>query len=352
MRYLNLGTVDPATSQAVYHAVAHAAQKGDPATLITVKPNAPYVCVGYHQAASREVDRAYCEARGILVGRRMVGGGAVWLDSGQVFWHLVLPGFQGSPEALYRRFLPVPVAVYRAIGIAAEYRPVNDLVVGPRKIGGTGAAVIGGATVLVGSLLFDFDIRAMSRVLRVPSEKFRDKMVSSLEEYMTTIRRELGAQAPPEALVVRRLVEAFAALLAEPVVPDVLNPRESALLAHYRRRLFAPEFVYQGEGWQQPGVKIREGVRLLEGVHKAPGGLVRVIWRERDGRIDQFWLTGDFFADPPEGLEALSHAMAGVAVERGPLHAALETGFQAVRIAGVSPEDVLAAMQSATALTV
>jgi lipoate-protein ligase A len=48
-----------------------------------------------------------------------------------------------------------------------------------RKIGGTGAASIGEATVMVGSFMFDFDTETMSRCLKVPSEKFRDKLKAS-----------------------------------------------------------------------------------------------------------------------------------------------------------------------------
>ena len=45
---------------------------------------------------------------------------------------------------------------------------------------------------LVGSLMFDFNSELMARVLKVPSEKMRDKVYQSLQEYMTTMTRELG----------------------------------------------------------------------------------------------------------------------------------------------------------------
>ena len=61
-----------------------------------------------------------------------------------------------------------------------------------RKIGGTGAASIGEATVMVGSFMFDFDTATMARCLKVPSEKFRDKLKTTLDDYMTTMTRELS----------------------------------------------------------------------------------------------------------------------------------------------------------------
>ena len=61
MRYLNLGTVPSTYSQAVYHALAERMTTQSEPVLVTVSPEQPYVCVGYHQLASREIDRDYCE---------------------------------------------------------------------------------------------------------------------------------------------------------------------------------------------------------------------------------------------------------------------------------------------------
>lgn len=344
MRYLNLGIVSSEQSQAVYHALAEAAHPGDPPTLVTVSPERPYVCVGYHQVASREIDRAYCEARGIPVGRRMVGGGAVWLDRDQIFWHLILPGVHGPVDALYERFLAAPVNAYRKMGIDAHRRPVNDIVVGARKIGGTGASTIGDVTVIVGSLMMDFDTAAMARVLKVPSEKFRDKMVAGLNDYMTTVRRELGSRAPSRETATKILVDEFSAVLGEPLVPGTLSFEEDELTCRYARRLFDPDFVYRNEGWIRPGVKIREGVRLMEGVHKAPGGLIRIIWRDREGLIDDVVLSGDFFVEPADGLERLGRRLVGLPADPGQVADALAAGWQEIRVPGVTVEDVVRAM--------
>lgn len=347
MRYLDLQTVSADASQAVYHAVAEASTATDAATLITVSPDRPYVCVGYHQAATREIDREYCEREGIPVGRRRVGGGAVYLDHDQIFWHLILPGLQTAVEELYARFLVAPVRTYRWFGIEAWHRPVNDLLVGSRKIGGTGAGTIGAATVLVGSILMDFDSRAMARVLRVPSEKFRDKMVDGLKDYMTTVRRELGAGAPARDEITRVLVEEFARVLGEDVVSGELSDGERQALERDRRLLFDSAFVYRSEGWIKPGVKIRDGVRLLEGVHKAAGGLVRLIVRECDGRVDDALVSGDFFVDPPDGLATLGSTLVGRPATRDVFARVVADALAGVTIPGVTLDDFLSAFDAA-----
>lgn len=350
MRYLDLGTVAAEDSQAVYHALADLMTPDSPVTLVTVSPDRPYVCVGYHQVASREIDRAYCETHNIPVGRRLVGGGAVWLDHDQVFWHLIMPRRRMSVDAMYQKYLTAPVAAYRRIGIKAEYRPVNDIVVGPRKIGGTGANTMGEADVLVGSIMMDFDTEAMARVINVPSEKFRDKMVSSLQDYMTTVKRELGEQAPSREVATQALVEAFAEVFDEPAWASQLSDEERQHLSFYRQRLFDPAFVYRHEGYLQPGVKIKDGVRLLEGIHKAPGGLVRVVWREAEGRIDDIVIGGDFFVHPADGLEALERQLKGLSADTESVRRCLTAAWNQLDIPGVGADDVLTAFQASGAL--
>jgi len=49
----------------------------------------PTALIGRHQDLSREVDLAYCEQNGVGTVRRITGGGAIYLDEGQLGWELV-----------------------------------------------------------------------------------------------------------------------------------------------------------------------------------------------------------------------------------------------------------------------
>jgi lipoate-protein ligase A len=164
VRLLYMEGVSPLRSQTVYHAVGYAMKEDTPDTIILVSPNAPYVCIGYHQDMEKEVDLEYCKARGLPVYRREVGGGAVYLDNGQLFtqWIFHKENLPASLEARFKLYIDPLVATYQALGIDATHRPVNDVHVNGKKIGGTGAAQIGSAEVVVGSLarsLYDHDDR-------------------------------------------------------------------------------------------------------------------------------------------------------------------------------------------------
>jgi len=86
MKLYNLGKVPWLDSQLIYHALAHMGREA----LSLVSPAEPYVCIGFHQDAEQEVDMAFCRQNHIPVFRRDLGGGAVYLDGDQLFFHLIL----------------------------------------------------------------------------------------------------------------------------------------------------------------------------------------------------------------------------------------------------------------------
>jgi len=347
VRLLDFGEVGALRSQAVYHGVAYALRREHPDVITLMRPTEPYVCIGHHQDARTEVDLAYCEQAGLPVYRREVGGGAVYLDGGQTFWHTIFHHTRVPPTLteVYRKFLAGPVAALNRMGIPAVHRPVNDIQVEGRKIGGTGAATIGRAMVVAGSLLFDFDYELMARVLNVPSEKFRDKLYSTLREYLTTINRELGDAAPGREEAERILVESFAEALGTELVPDEPRPDELAAIEAQEERIASEGWLHL-EGLPASGdiVKVAEGVHVLEGAHKAPGGMVRATVAVRDGRIDGIVLSGDFFVEPAEAVWDLQEALVGVPHTEEAVLRVVKGLLEGVDSPGLDAADVVAAI--------
>jgi lipoate-protein ligase A len=352
IRLLDLAPLPPVRSQTIYHAVGYSLGPDDPDTIMLVSPDAPYVSIGYHQDAAREVDLGYCAARDYPVIRREVGGGAVYLDGDQLFtqWIFHAEHLPATVEARFEQYIETLVRTYRALGIGAVYRPINDIHVDGRKIGGTGAARMDRAEVVVGSLMFDFDTAAMAQVLRVPSEKFRDKVRRSLDDYMTTMRRELGA-APPRATVVAAYRAACAEVLGRDIVPGALRPDELALAERLDDRFASPAWLAEGGGLRRPGVKIHEGVRIGEGARKAPGGLIRCIATVEDDRLIDVAFSGDFTARPATVPADLDAELIGSDLSEGALLERVEDYYRRVapEIPGVGAGDWVAAVLEATA---
>jgi lipoate---protein ligase len=343
-RVIDGGMVSWLDSQVIYHAVASAMSGTNEPTLTLVNPSKPYICIGYHQELEKEVDVEYCRENGLPITRRQVGGGAVYLDENQLFWHIIVPRSQAPYriEDVYTRYLAGPVNALRAMGIPAVHRPVNDIQVEGRKIGGTGAATIGDAIVVVGSLIFDFDYETMVRVLKVPSEKFRDKVYQSMREYLTTIRREMGSNAPTWEQGKHILIEEIAKSLQQDVQLSKLNEREQTEMSIWRETLTSDEWLYQAGGLRHGGVKIAEGVHVHEAAHKAPGGLIRATVVANERMLDDLALSGDFFIFPDNSIPGLETALAGSHLVEQELYDRSASFWEDNRIQapGLAPADV------------
>jgi lipoate-protein ligase A len=314
MRLYSLGKVPWQDSQTIYHALAEMGQEA----LSLVSPATPYVCIGFHQDLEQEVDVEYCKAKGIPVFRRDLGGGAVYLDGGQLFFQLILrkdnPAVPKSKESFYRKFLQPIVRVYRRIGIPAEYKPVNDVIAAARKISGTGVGEIGDCIVFVGNLIVDFNYGEMSRVLKVPDEKFRDKVHKTLKDNLTTIRRELGeerAQEWSEAALNGLMAEEFQKLIG-PMEPSEKDDRLSAKMQDLGIRMATDAWLCR-KGKRVPGrdVKIRAGLNLVQRAYKASGGLIRADFEVIDGGFGEIALSGDFFCFPQGAVRELEEFLKG-----------------------------------------
>ena len=355
IRLLDLGTIDPLRSQTIYHAVGYAMTDESPDTIMLVSPDAPYVSIGRHQDVDREVDRAVCADLGFDIIRREIGGGAVYLDGNQLFtqWIFAADRLPATVEARFALYCETLVQTYRSLGIEAIYRPVNDIQVNGRKIGGTGAARMDRAEVVVGSLMFDFDILTMSKVLKVPSEKFRDKVYQTLSEYMTTMTRELG-EPPPRQAVVDAYLAVCSEALGRPIEAGVLRPDEIALAEELDTRFASLEWLEEGGGLRRPGVRIHEGVRVAEGATKAPGGMIRCVAVIRDDTLDDVGFSGDFTVNPADMPDRLAESLVGCAVAEDTFLQRVTAYYEEVRpeTPGVTAKDWVTALLQATSTTV
>jgi lipoate-protein ligase A len=207
---------------------------------------------------------------------------------------------------------------------------------------------MGIAEIVVGSFMFTFDKATMARVLVVPSEKMRDKVFQSLEQYMTTMQEQLRVLPDREA-VKRLYVERCGAVLGRELAPGELTAAERAVMVEIDARFLSDEWLLLKGGAQPAGVKIHEDVRVAEGAFKAPGGLIRVTVRLRQGRIDSLDLSGDFTVFPAAAVGALQIAADGAAVSATVLTARFAEAYDhsGIQSPGVTPEHWAAAVLAA-----
>ncbi len=318
MELYNLGKVPWEESQLMYHALAKLGRE----SLCLLSPATPYVCIGFHQDVEQEVDLEFCRNNDIPVFRREVGGGAVFLDGNQLFFQLIIrrdnPIASKRIDSFYRKFLQPVIEVHYRIGIAAEYKPINDLIVGTRKISGSGAAEIGECIVFVGNLILDFDYDTMSKVLKIPDEKFRNKVKKTIEENLSTIRRELGVSEYEkwDAKTLNKiLAEEFEKLLG-PLTPANKNDELIAKMKELQVSMINDAWLYQkGKRVEGRVVKVRSGLKVVQRMHKATGGLIRADFSVEDGRIKNVFISGDYFCFPRDLVDRLAANLEGCAID-------------------------------------
>ena len=327
-------------SMLIFHALA---QMGIEA-LVIVSPKIPLVSIGYFQDAEQEVDLQYCRESKIPFMRREVGGGATYLDENQIFYQLIWrkdnPKFPKPIHEIYPWFSQAPVETYRKFGIQAEFRAVNDIITSSgRKIAGEGGGNIGDCMVFVGGILLDFDCKAMSKILKVPDEKFRDKVYKTMEENLTTMKRELG-MIPLRQEVVSVLKGKFETMVGK-LTPASLNPEILEKMKQIESWMTSEEFLLKKTPRIAGGVKIKEGVEVLYGLHKARGGLIRTAEEISDGRIEDITISGDFTFYPKERLHGLEGSLEKVPLEEDQIIERVEAYYEEKKVEspGVESKD-------------
>jgi lipoate-protein ligase A len=126
---------------------------------------------------------------------------------------------------------------------------------------------------------------------------------------------------------------------------------EEAMAQEIDARFTSDEWLFQKGRLQQPGVKIHEDVHIVEAAFKAQGGLIRVIARLREGRIDDVSISGDFTLLPSFALGALEQSLRGLSATPETLKAKIEEAYYRLSIQspGVTPADFTTAIMNAVA---
>jgi len=297
----------------------------------------PCALVGLHQMLSHEVRLDYCRAHGIEVGRRITGGGGLYLDEGQVGWELVLArrGMGGDLAAISARICGAAAAGLRRLGAPAEFRPRNDIEVDGRKVSGTGGLIDGETLFFQGTLLIDFDPARMIEVLKIPADKLARRDLDDARRRVTTLREVLG-RVPPLREVEEALLEGFREHLGlEPSWGELTDYEETLAKRVHDAELGTDEFVALLD---DPG---SEPAQVSASLVRKGGSLradIRLEGPARD-RIREVLITGDFFIRPARAVLALEASLRGVgAAEAG---AAVEAFFARTRCEspGLSPLD-------------
>mgnify|MGYP002621221498 CR=1 FL=1 len=148
--------------------------------------NSPSVIIGMNQNAYAEVNIPFLEKNGILLVRRVTGGGAVYHDLQNLNYTIV--GKSKDLEKDYPGYLHFMVDALRALGVDAELSGRNDIMVDGRKCSGYAKRVYKDRLMVHGTLMFDVDLEVLTNALATPGSKLSAAGIASVRSRVANLK--------------------------------------------------------------------------------------------------------------------------------------------------------------------
>jgi lipoate---protein ligase len=195
----------------------------------------PTVSIGYFEKVEESVDMEAMKRRGVGLVRRVSGGSAIYTDPGQVIYSLVLDSqmVPESPNATFELICKGVINAIQLLGLKAEFKPVNDILVSGRKISGSAQIRKWDVVLQHGTLLVDTDLDAMFDVLK-PGKKGRSK------DSITSLAKELD-NVPSMEKVKKALIDGFASAFGVEIVRGELTSYEEKKIEELLKERYGRE---------------------------------------------------------------------------------------------------------------
>lgn len=259
------------------------------------------IIIGRNQNIYEEVKVDVVEKENIEVYRRLSGGGAVYHDLGNINFSFITKKSGHS----YEKFLTPIIEFFQSLGLEAEFKGRNDVLVNGAKVSGNAQAVYKNKMVHHGTILFDANLAKLSEVL-IPSKlKIESKGIKSIRQRVTNILDELNFELSHDEFI-KRLIDFFEnkyenkAILVETILESPEKKEIFDKLSNFRK---SKEWVFG----HNPMFKYENKV-------KTSGGIVQVKANIEQNTIKSIKFEGDFLSQGD--AQEISSLLVGKPFER------------------------------------
>ena len=355
-RFVDLGPQDPFQAFGRMPVLGSNVHEGKGPIMTTSVWGATHLNVGWFDDVDSTLDLDKCRELGVEVIRRPVyGGGTAFYEAGSaVMWSWLLPkDSHPDLDVELARFQPVVMDALHRLGLdGVEFEGSSDLRFHGRKLG----ALTGQDVVLcnsVGGFINNRppDLDTYLQVVRIPDDKFKDKAVKDMREYVMTAEEVRGKALPYEefrdALVAATEAAGFE-LRDEPLTDDENSGVQKIAGKIARdesvRRISSERFRAQASQGSKVGFGNEKGRKLCRAGVAVDGS----------GTVVAAMMAGDMHVGPPDVLDRTATALVGAdATDEADLRARIAGVFEADDVhqpdalMGVTTDDLLKAVQKA-----
>ena len=319
MKYLQNNSTDPHFNMAFDEFCLEQLKADEP--VFYLWQNRPSVIIGLNQSAYAEVNLPYLREKGIVLARRVTGGGAVYHDLQNL--NYTITGRIRDLETDYPAYVETMACALRQLGVPAEVSGRNDILVDGRKCSGYAKRVSKDRLMIHGTLMYDVDIDTLTRVLDTPGSKLSAAGVSSVRSRVVNLKEYL-----PQYNDIHTFQAALQALLAGDdgeirLTETQISQIEADADAKYRTW----EWVYG----HSPAAAFRKSKKFACGHVEAAFSL-------KGGCIDGLHFSGDFLGNLP--AERIADALQGCRYTQETINAALSTVLVENCFDGLTPDEL------------
>lgn len=185
----NNNITDPTINLAIEEFAVRHLPANQPILLFYI--NKPSIIIGKNQNTIEEINTNYVEDHGIKVVRRLSGGGAVYHDEGNLNFSFITAN-DGKSFADFKKFLNPIIKALEDLGITAEVKGRNDILIDDKKISGNAQFATLGKIFTHGTLLFNSNMDEVVNALKVRKDKIESKGMKSVRSRVANISEYLN----------------------------------------------------------------------------------------------------------------------------------------------------------------
>lgn len=283
------------------------------------------VMLGRYQIAQSEINKNTVKKIGANIVRRNTGGGTIYTDLGNLLYTVIIP-VNNLEDIDFSKVCNPIVNVLNEMGINAELKGRNDILIDGKKISGNAQTIEKNVLCSHGSLLYNANLDVLQDLLVVDEAKIKSKGISSIRSRVTNIIEYI-----PERYSIHEFWNRLKEKLFQEEEVDFyqFTPKDIEEIEDIKSEKFA---AWQWNFGNAPKFNYQNEIRF-------PGGKVSASLYIDSGIIKKCRISGDFLGLVP--MESLEEFIIGTNYNYGDINSKLcEVDFN-LYFRGISKEEFL-----------